>query len=169
MLSLLEPIRAVSQQSRAIIPSVPLPVQNRRGHGAIMAKTGFKSVDAYISSQPEAAQPILERVREAIRDAVPRADEVISYQIPTYKLRGDAVLYFAGWKQHYSLYPATERVVSEFKDELASRQVHKGTIRFPLSEPVPVKLIGRIAKFRAKEVAGRQKTKAAAPKKSKAG
>lgn len=134
-----------------------------------MAKTGFKSVDAYIASQPEAAQPILERVRAAIRAAVPRAEEVISYQIPTYKLHGDAVLYFAGWKQHYSLYPATERLVTEFKDELASYQVHKGTIRFPLSEPVPVKLIGRLAKFRAKEVAGRQKAKITSPKKFNAG
>jgi uncharacterized protein YdhG (YjbR/CyaY superfamily) len=61
------------------------------------------------------------------------------------------VLYFAGWKQHYSLYPAGEHVVATFKDQLSSYEVTKGTIRFPLSEPVPVKLIERIAKFRAKE------------------
>ena len=59
------------------------------------------------------------------------------------------MLFFAGWKQHYSLYPATRRVVEAFKDDLAPYEVSKGTIRFPLSEPVPVKLIGRIAKFRA--------------------
>jgi uncharacterized protein YdhG (YjbR/CyaY superfamily) len=127
-------------------------------------KTDFKSVDEYIASQPEAVQSILGRVRSAIREAVPRAEEVISYKIPTYKLHGSAVLYFAGWKQHYSLYPATERVVAAFKDELSSYEVKKGTIRFPLDQPVPVKLIGRIAKFRAKEVAGREKAKAAAPK-----
>ena len=130
-----------------------------------MAKTDFKSVDEYIASQPEAVQGILGRVRSTIRKAVPNAEETISYQIPAYKLNGRAVIYFAGWKQHYSLYPATGRVVAAFKDELASYEVNKGTIRFPLSQPVPVKLIGRIAKFRAKEVAEREKAKATAPKK----
>ena len=129
-----------------------------------MAKTNFKSVDEYITSQPEAVQRILGRVRSAIRKAVPGAEEVISYQMPTYKLQDGPVLYFAGWKQHYSLYPATARVAAAFKDDLVPYEVNKGTIRFPLSEPVPVKLIERIAKFRAKEVAERQKAKAAAPK-----
>jgi uncharacterized protein YdhG (YjbR/CyaY superfamily) len=129
-----------------------------------MAKTTFKSVDEYIGAQPEAAQAIFVRVRSTIRKALPRAEEVISYQIPTYKLHNRAVLYFAGWKKHYSLYPATERVVAEFGDELSHYEVRKGTIRFPLSEPVPVRLIARIAKFRAKEVAEREKAKAAPPK-----
>jgi uncharacterized protein YdhG (YjbR/CyaY superfamily) len=131
----------------------------------VMAKTDFKSVDEYLTSQPEAVRAILGRVRSTIRKAVPRAEEGISYQMPAYKLHDQPVLYFAGWKQHYSLYPATERVVAAFKDELASYEVNKGTIRFPLSQPVPVRLIGRIAKFRAKEVAEREKAKAAAPKK----
>ena len=129
-----------------------------------MAKTDFKSVDDYIASQPEPVQGVLERVRSTIRKAVPGAQEVISYQIPSYKLPGGPVLYFAGWRQHYSLYPATDHVVAALKDDLAPYQVSKGTIRFPLSEPVPVKLIERIAKFRAKEVADREKAKATAPK-----
>ena len=128
-----------------------------------MNKTDFKSVDEYIASQPEAVQGALKRVRSTIRKAVPGAEEVISYNMPTYKLHGGAVLYFAGWRQHYSLYGATGRVVAAFKDELAQYEVNKGTIRFPLSEPVPVKLIERIAKFRAKELAEREK--AAASKK----
>ena len=127
-------------------------------------KTGFKSVDEYIAAQPAAVQDILGRVRNAIRKAIPRAEETISYKIPTYKLHNRPVLYFAGWKQHYSLYPASGHLVAAFKDDLASYEVSKGTIRFPLSEPVPVKLIERIAKFRAKEVAGRKKAKAAAPR-----
>ncbi len=130
-----------------------------------MAKSDFKSVDEYIASQPEDVQGILERVRSTIRKAVPGAEEMISYQIPAYKLPGGPVLYFAGWKQHYSLYPATDRLVAAFKDDLARYELSKGTIRFPLSQPVPVKLIERIAKFRAKEVAEREKVKAAAPKK----
>jgi uncharacterized protein YdhG (YjbR/CyaY superfamily) len=129
-----------------------------------VAKTDFKSVDEYIASQPEAVRSILGRVRGAIRKAVPEAEEVISYQIPAYKLQSGPVLYFAGWKQHYSLYPATGRVIAAFKDELAPYEIDKGTIRFPLSQPVPVQLIGRIARFRAKEVAGRENTKAARPK-----
>jgi uncharacterized protein YdhG (YjbR/CyaY superfamily) len=130
-----------------------------------VTKTDFKSVDEYIASQPEAVQGVLERVRSTIRKAVPAAEEMISYNIPGYKLHGDPVLYFAGWKQHYSLYPATNQVVAAFKDDLAPYELGKGTIRFPLSKPVPVKLIGRIAKFRAEEVAEREKVKTNAPKK----
>jgi uncharacterized protein YdhG (YjbR/CyaY superfamily) len=128
-----------------------------------MAKTDFKSVDEYIASQPEAVQGVLKRVRSIIRKAVPGVEEMISYKIPTYKLHGGPVLYFAGWTQHYSLYPATDRVVAAFKNDLAPYEVSKGTIRFPLSGPVPVKLIERIAKFRAKEVVEREKAKAAVP------
>jgi len=130
-----------------------------------VAKTHFKSVDEYIASQPKAVQHVLKRVRSTIRKALPGAEEIISYNIPTYKLHGSPVLYFAGWRQHYSLYPSTDHVVAEFKDELAPYEVDKGTIRFPLSEPVPVKLVEGIAKLRAKEVIEREKAKAAAPKK----
>lgn len=130
-----------------------------------MAKTDFKSVDEYIATQPEDVQAILQCVRSAIRKAVPHAEEVISYQIPAYKLHGGPVLSFAGWKQPYSLYPANDRLVEAFKDELARYKVSKGTIRFPLSQAVPVKLIERVAKFRAKEAAERARTKPAGPKK----
>lgn len=132
-----------------------------------MAKTDFKSVEEYIASQPEQVQGVLERVRSTIRKALPGAEEVISYQIPAYKLNVGRVLYFAGWKQHYSLYPAGERLVAAFKKELATYEVSKGTIRFPLSQPIPVRLIERIAKFRAKEAAERAKAKAPAKVKSR--
>ena len=122
-----------------------------------MAGTGFKSVDQYIATHPEAVQKVLQRVRSTIRKAVPSAEEAISYQIPTFKLHGTYVVYFAGWKQHYSLYPANERLVAAFRDDLARYEISKGTIRFPLTEPVPAKLIERIAKFLAKEAAGRAK------------
>ncbi len=130
-----------------------------------MAKPDFKSVDDYIATQPDDVQSILRRVRTTIRKAMPSAEEVISYQIPAYKLHGGAVIFFAGWKQHYSLYPATDRVIEVFKDDLAPYEVSKGTIRFPLSQPVPVKLIEAIAKLRAQEVAEHSGTKATAPKK----
>jgi uncharacterized protein YdhG (YjbR/CyaY superfamily) len=130
-----------------------------------MEKTDFKSVDEYIASQRKGIQSVLKRVRSTIRKVIPAAEEVISYKIPTYKLHGRPVLYFAGWKQHYSLYPSTDRLVAAFKDELAAYEISKGTIRFPLSDPVPVRLIAGIARFRAKEVAERQPAKAAARKK----
>ena len=119
---------------------------------------GFNSVDDYIAVQPEAAQEKLEQVRGAIRKALPKAEEGIAYKIPAYKMHGEFVLYFAGWKRHYSLYPITAPTIAEFSDELAAYEVnHKGTARFPLSKPVPVKLIQRIAKFRAAEAAKRAK------------
>lgn len=114
-----------------------------------------QSVDEYIAAQPEAAAEALRAVRAAIRAALPKVEEVLSYKMPAYKVKGEFVLYFAGWKQHYSLYPAGAPLVAAFEEELAPYEVQKGTIRFPLSQPVPRKLIGRIAKFRAKMVAER--------------
>ena len=103
---------------------------------------------------------MLARVRSIIRKALPKAKEVISYQIPAYKLDEGTVIYFAGWKKHYSLYPITARVVDAFKDELAPFEVNnRGTARFPLSAPIPVKLIGQIAKFRAGEVGAGKKAR----------
>jgi uncharacterized protein YdhG (YjbR/CyaY superfamily) len=125
-----------------------------------MAKTVFTSADEYIASQPKAMQPVLRLVRNTIRKAVPEAEEVISYQMPAFKLNGSTVLYFAGWKEHYSLYPGSGRFIAALKEELASCEVKKGTIRFPLSQPVPVKLIERIAKLRAKEVGEKKKATA---------
>ena len=72
-----------------------------------MAKTAFETVDQYLASQTPAARQALRTVRSSLRKALPKAKESISYQIPTYKLDGRALIYFAGWKEHYSLYPAT--------------------------------------------------------------
>jgi uncharacterized protein YdhG (YjbR/CyaY superfamily) len=121
-----------------------------------MARSAFRSVHEYIAAQPQATQVVLKLVRKTIRKALPGAEEAISYNIPAYKLRGRAVLYFAGWRRHYSLYPVSAPLVGAFKDELATYKVNKGTIRFPLSAPVPVKLIERIAKYRAKELRGKE-------------
>ncbi len=120
-----------------------------------MAKNKIKTVTDYIAAQPAAARPLLLRVRSTIRKALPGAEEVISYRIPAYRLQGRTVLFFAGWKAHYSLYPAGVALAAKFKDALAPYKVSKGTIRFPLTPPVPVKLIERIATFRARETAKR--------------
>jgi len=93
-----------------------------------MGKANFTNVDEYISAQPETAQLVLRLVRSTLRKALPGAEEVISYKIPAYRLHGGIVLYFAGWKQHYSLYPAGESMVSALKDQLASYKVSKARI-----------------------------------------
>ena len=105
-----------------------------------VGKANFTNVDEYIFAQPETAQVALQLVRSTLRKALPEAEEETSYKIHAYRLHGGIVLYFDGWKQHYSLYPAGEHMVAAFKDQLALYKVSKGTIRFPLSEPVPMKL-----------------------------
>lgn len=117
-----------------------------------MPRVVFTSVDHYIASQPEPVRSALQQVREAIRIAVPEATELIGYNMPRYKVRGNVFVHFAGWKDHYSLYAATKSVLAAFKSELRRYEVEKGTIRFPLSEPVPVALIQRIAALCAKNV-----------------
>ena len=126
-----------------------------------MANTDFKSVDEYIASLPEHVQPAVQRVRDTLRKAVPGAQEVISYQISAVRTDGGIVLYFAGWKEHVSIYPVTDALVASFGDELQPYRASKGTLRFPLDRPLPVRLIARLAKFRAAEVAER-----ATPRKS---
>ena len=125
-----------------------------------MAAANFSSVDQYVSAQPESVRATLRAVRTAIRKALPEAEEIISYKIPAYRLPQGVVIWFAGWKRHYSLYPATDYVVSALSEELAPYEVEKGTIRFPLDARVPVTLIGRIARLRAEEVAAKAKAAA---------
>jgi uncharacterized protein YdhG (YjbR/CyaY superfamily) len=82
-----------------------------------MARSDFKTVDEYIATQPEDVLAILQSVRSTIRKALPDAEEVISYQIPAYKMPNGTVLWFAGWKRHYSLYPAADHVVGRVQPE----------------------------------------------------
>jgi uncharacterized protein YdhG (YjbR/CyaY superfamily) len=134
-----------------------------------MAKTDYTSVDDYIAAQPTPeARSVLERVRETIRRALPRAAEGISYQIPVYRLDGRMVLYFAGFQHHYSIYPATARVLSALEKELSGRIHSKATIRFSFSDVVPARLISRIAKVRAAEAAEVEKERAKKPDKKNA-
>ena len=125
-----------------------------------MSKTKSKSVAEYIASQPRASQPVLRSVRTAIRKALPGSEEVISYGIPAYRLHGYVALYFAGWRDHYSLYPVNARLISSLRPSSASYEVNDiGTIKFSLSEPVPVKLIAGIAKLKGQEAAERAKAR----------
>ena len=118
-----------------------------------MQKTVPKSVDEYLGAQPKEVRAKLEQVRLAIKKAVPEAVEGIGYRMPGYKLHGKPMLYFAGFKKHYSLFAASGTFFNTLKDQLRDYEVQKGTVHFSLTKPVPVKLVSRIAKLRAAAIA----------------
>jgi uncharacterized protein YdhG (YjbR/CyaY superfamily) len=116
-----------------------------------MAKTDYRTADEYIATFPDDVQRVLQTVRQTIREAVPDAEEVISYQIPVFKFHG-WLLYYSAYKNHYSLScPPPFTLFEVFKNELSAYEVTKSAIKFPLDQPIPVKLIGDMATFRAKE------------------
>lgn len=117
-----------------------------------MKAKAHKTVDSYIAAQPEDLQRALTKVRATIRKAVPDAVELISYQMPAYKLHGRVLMYFAGWTAHYAIYPGSATTVADLAEDLAPYKVSKGTIRFERDVAVPVALVKRIALLRAREV-----------------
>lgn len=116
-----------------------------------MARTDFKSVDEYIASQPPNTHLALRRVRAILKKALPKAVEGISYRIPVYKVDGRMVLYFAGFKNHYSIYPATAKLLKAMKKELTPYLHSKATLRFSYDDTVPAALITKVAKARVAE------------------
>ena len=128
------------------------------------------TVDQYIAAQPKPVQATLQRVRALIRKAVPEGDEVISYSIPAFRVQGGIAIFFAGWKEHYALYPVSSALVAALGSELEPYELsNRGTVRFPYSRPVPAPLITRIVRFMAEEATERAAAKAlrkAAKKKS---
>jgi uncharacterized protein YdhG (YjbR/CyaY superfamily) len=116
-----------------------------------------KSIDDYIALQPQEVRPVLEKLRFAIHKAAPKAEEVISYNMPGFKQNG-IVIWFAGAKNHYGIYPYP-KTIDAFKKELKGYDLSKGTIRFPYDKPVPVKLITAIVKHNVKRNEERVKVK----------
>ncbi len=112
-------------------------------------KTSFDSIDAYIGSFPQAIQEKLEALRATIRAAAPEAVEKISYQMPTFALHGNLV-HFAAFKHHIGFYPAPQGIEA-FKEELARYKGAKGSVQFPLDQPLPLDLVSRIVRFRVAE------------------
>lgn len=107
------------------------------------------SVDAYIAAAPMAAQPILRQLRQVIRAAAPKAEERISYGMPTYEHRGRLV-YFAAFKNHVGLY-AVGKAQDRYAKELSAYLSGASTARFPIGEPLPVDLISKVVQARVKE------------------
>ena len=109
-------------------------------------RNAAKNVDEYIDSFPPDVQKILKKIRSTIKKAAPKAEERISYGIAGYFQNG-TLIFFAGFKNHVSVYPAP-RAEREFKKELSAYKGGKGTVQFPLDRPVPYDLITRIVRFR---------------------
>ena len=113
-------------------------------------KKQFRTIDEYIGIFPKDVQSILEKIRLTIQEEVPGAVEAISYQIPTFKLNDKALVHFAAFKNHIGFYP-TPSGIEAFKKELSQYKGAKGSVQFPLDQPMPLDLITRIVKFRVKE------------------
>ena len=117
---------------------------------ATKARSAAGGVATYIAGRPTHARPVLRKVRSIIRAALPEAEETISYQIPAYRVDGRLAVYFAGWKERWSLYPVTKPVQEALGPALAKYPVSKGTVRFAYGDPVPVRLVQRIVRTLAK-------------------
>jgi uncharacterized protein YdhG (YjbR/CyaY superfamily) len=116
----------------------------------------YKNIDDYIASFPKDLRIILEQMRTIIRKAAPKAEEVISYAMPAFKLNS-VLVYFAGYKNHIGFYPMPAAIIA-FKKELSIYKSSKGAVQFPLDKPLPSALITKMVKYRIAE--NLQKTKA---------
>ena len=112
-------------------------------------KVGFISIDEYIATFPESTQKILGELRATIKEAAPDAEDKISYQMPTFALKGNLV-HFAAYKNHIGFYP-TPSGIEAFKHELSIYEGAKGSVKFPIDKPLPLELISKIVRFRVAE------------------
>ncbi len=113
------------------------------------SKSKCETIDEYIAQFPEDVRGILEQLRKAIKEAAPKAEETISYSMPAFKQNG-ILVWFAAFKHHTGFFPKVSAIVA-FKEKLGKYKVSKGTIQFPLNEPIPYELVKDIVKFRVKE------------------
>jgi uncharacterized protein YdhG (YjbR/CyaY superfamily) len=114
-----------------------------------------ETIDEYIAMYPDNIQNILEKLRQAIKESAPQAEEAISYRIPTFRLNGNLV-HFGAFEDHIAFFP-TPSGKEAFKKELSKYKGGKGTIQFPLDKPIPFDLVRRIVKFRVKENQSKKK------------
>lgn len=121
-----------------------------------MAKTNYQTIDEYIAACPPQSQERLQTVREIIKSIAPDAKEKVSYQIAAFELNGRNLIYLAGWKSHISLYPLPP-ADETFNEEIAPYVDGKGTLKFPLDKPLPLRLIKKVIKLHVK--ANVQRTK----------
>jgi uncharacterized protein YdhG (YjbR/CyaY superfamily) len=121
-------------------------------------KPGFQTIDEYIAAQPAEIRALLETMRATIHAAAPDAQEIISYQMPAFYLKGNLV-YFGAGKNHIGFYP-TPSAIQAFAQELSGYAGAKGSVRFPLDQPLPLALVGKIVTFRVAENLAKAEKKA---------
>lgn len=127
-------------------------------------KDSFATIDEYIAGFPEDIQKKLQEIRATIKSAAPDAQEKISYQMPTFYLKGNLV-HFAAHTSHIGFYPAPSGIEA-FKNELAAYKNSKGAVQFPINEPLPLDLVTKIVKYRVEENLKKAGSKASKKKKS---
>jgi uncharacterized protein YdhG (YjbR/CyaY superfamily) len=115
-----------------------------------MAVAGERAVDAYIAAAPKAVQPMLRELRRAIKSAVPKAEEKLSYRMPFYAYHG-RLIYFAAHKTHVGMYPIIGREKDLYAEELKPYMAAKATLQFPIGRPLPIALVKKVVRERAKE------------------
>jgi uncharacterized protein YdhG (YjbR/CyaY superfamily) len=115
----------------------------------------IQTIDEYIGQFPGEIQDLLQKLRQAIRESAPKAQEAISYRIPTFKLNGNLV-HFAAFRDHISFFP-TSSGITAFRNELSGYKTSKGTVQFPLDKPIPFDLVRKIVKFRVRENQGKKR------------
>lgn len=122
-------------------------------------------VDKYLAAVPEQKRATLEKLRRTIKTVVPEAEEIIWYQIPTFKFQGRPLVSFAAFKDHCSLFPMSMAIIKKHEDELKSYLTSKGTVRFTADKPLPASLVKKIVRARIKENQTRAQTKVSAGRK----
>ncbi len=115
------------------------------------------TIDSYIKTFPKEVQLILYALKKTIEEEIPNVEEGIRYNMPTFFLNGDYIIYFAAWKKHISLYPFTDEMVKKFPETARYNTSGKGTIQFPINEPLPFPLIRKIVAIRLKEYLAERK------------
>ena len=121
-----------------------------------MMKIQYNTIDEYIKTFPEDIQGILEKMRQTIKKAAPKAVEAISYQMPTFKLNGKNLVHFAAFKNHIGFYP-TPSGMESFQKELSPYKYAEGSVQFPLDKPIPYELVEKIVNFRVEESLAKKK------------
>jgi uncharacterized protein YdhG (YjbR/CyaY superfamily) len=120
-----------------------------------MKTTSVKNIDDYLATLPDNVRDMLEKLRQTIKAAAPKAEEVISYNMPAFKYHS-MLVYFSAFKNHCSLFPANSSLVAKMKEELKPFRTAKGTIQFTVDKPLPAALVRKIVKLRVKENEERQ-------------